>query len=179
MNSSERRVQFLLRHYTVLEINSLEDYTEEEILNCWYTETELTKIAVRSYKDALRWESGKSKKSHSAHRGLEVYTKEGAELIATSIEHHIDAVMDEQDAIWENEMDDYDRLAVVSEEQSQFSVAYALEKAKADAEEAQQICKRMEKKLVKKSKRVSSPMSCYDHTSVCSDLSHPETESAH
>lgn len=180
MNTSERRVQFLPQHYTVLEINSLEDYTEEEILNCWYTETELTKIAVRSYKDALRWESGKSKKSHSAHRGLEVYTKEGAELIATNIEHHIDAVMDEQDAQWENETDDYDRLAVVSEQQSQFSVAYALEKAKEDAEEARKIYKRMAKrKSVKKSKRVSSPMSCDDHTSVCSDLSHPETESDH
>ncbi|KAL3935045.1 MAG: hypothetical protein SGBAC_009357 [Bacillariaceae sp.] len=179
MNTSERQVQFLPQHYTVLEINSLEDYTEEEILNCWYTKTELTKIAVRSYKDALRWGSGKAKKSHSAYRGLEVYTKEGAELIATNIEHHVDAVMDEQDAQWENEIDDYDRLAVVSEQQSQFSIAYALEKAKEDAEEAQKVYRRMEKKSVKKSKQVSSPMSCDDHTSVCSDLSHPETESDH
>eukprot|EP00526_Cylindrotheca_closterium_P015428 CAMPEP_0113613948 /NCGR_PEP_ID=MMETSP0017_2-20120614/6908_1 /TAXON_ID=2856 /ORGANISM="Cylindrotheca closterium" /LENGTH=252 /DNA_ID=CAMNT_0000523089 /DNA_START=13 /DNA_END=771 /DNA_ORIENTATION=- /assembly_acc=CAM_ASM_000147 len=182
MNTNETRVHFLPEHDTMLEINSLEDYTEQEILDSWYTETELAKIAVRSYKEAHRFESGKTSKSDSFHRGLEAITNKGEELSTTAISRCTDAVMDEQDAQWEVEIDDYDRLAVVSEEVSRFSVAVALEKARADEQEAQRIYKRMEKKQVKTSKRqsptVSKPMEGDDHTSICSDLSHPETDSA-
>ena len=165
--------QFLPEHDTVLEISTLAEYTEEEILNCWYSKPEFEKIANRSYKQALRWESGESSMPDSFHRGLEILTKEGEDIITSSVERCIDAVMDEQAAQWEEDADDFDRIAAVSEEVSRFSAAWALEQAITDEQEAQRMCKRM----VTTNKSKDSKLDSSDHTSICSDLSHPESDS--
>ncbi|CAJ1932499.1 unnamed protein product [Cylindrotheca closterium] len=171
----ERRVKFLPENDTVWKISNLEEYTEEEILNSWYTQPEFKKITRRSYNHALRWESGETSMPDSFHRGLEVFTMEGEEIITASIEQCIDAVMDEQEAQWDKDIDDFDRLAAVSKEVSRFSTAYALELARADEDEAQRMYTRMEQKIKSKGSKLDSS----DHTSICSDLSHPEADSVH
>ncbi|CAJ1932503.1 unnamed protein product [Cylindrotheca closterium] len=181
MSTNKRRVQFNPSHDSVLEISNREEYTEQEILNYWYTKPEFKAITTRCYKQASRWESGKSSKNESFHRGLEGFTQEAEEITTASIEQCIDSVMDEQDAQWEEEVDDCDRLAAVSKEVSRFSVAWALEKAIADEQDAQNIYRRMEQKtklqLKTKSSKGSSGLDSSDHTSICSDLSHPEADS--
>ncbi|CAJ1932497.1 unnamed protein product [Cylindrotheca closterium] len=181
--NNSRRVQFFPQHERVLEIDTLEHYTEQEILNSWYTKEEFKTIAMRSHKHALRWESGESSMPDSFHRGLEIFTEEGEHLVTASIERCIDAVMDEQAAQWESDVDDFDRLAAISAEVSKFSVNYALEQAVADEQEAHRMYKAMEQKINLQQKLKSRDSSkknvldSSDHTSICSDLSHPEAES--
>ncbi|CAJ1949081.1 unnamed protein product [Cylindrotheca closterium] len=181
MNKNERRVQFHPK-CTVLEISTLDEYTDEEILKCWYTKHEFKQIATRSQKQAARWESGESSMPDSFHRGLEIFTEEGEEIITSCIQRCIDAVMDEQAVQWENEVDDYDRLAAVSAKVSRVSAVYALDLAMEDEQEAQRMYIRMEKKN-KKTKKVkhsslTKPVEEEgdDHTSMCSDLSLPGLE---
>ncbi|CAJ1945376.1 unnamed protein product [Cylindrotheca closterium] len=123
--------------------------------------------------------------NESCPRGLESFIQEDGEITTASVEQCIDAVMDEQEVQWDKEVDDYDRLAAVSEEVSRFSVSWALERARTDEKEAQRIYKHMEQKYKVTKSKCESPTSLSksiedgrdDHKSMCSDLSHSGAES--
>lgn len=184
--TTKRRVHFHPED-TVIEIESHKDYTKKEIQASWYTASQRNKLSVKRCRVAMQWEA--DSESTFCIRGLEQYTEKGALRTEKSIRMCIDAVMDEQDAQWLKGEDDFDRFAVLSQEVSKFCVALARLRAEEDAISAKRIYKRMEKhqKHSKSKKRpskksASKPASntaieVDDHTSVCSDLSHPEVDS--
>lgn len=128
--STIRQVSFLPE--TVIEIENREDYNEQETLDYWYSERELAKILIRSFKEAEK------PTDDVCLRGLEQFT-EGGDEHSENIQRCLNAVMDEQDKQWSEKQDDYDRLAVVSQEVSRPTITSALKRAEEDERDAEQI----------------------------------------
>ena len=97
----------------------------------------------RCIRDFERWESGNKS---SCSRGLETMSDDGRAAMEAAIYACIDAVIDEQEKQWEDECDDFYRLALISHEMSQQCVHEAIERAIEDEKEARKIYKQ-EKQL--------------------------------
>lgn len=160
--SDERRVNFL-EESSVLEIESQKEYTKQEILDSFYTTSELETIVFRSVNEA--------RNSTCFLRGLEKFTEQGRKLSAANKDRCINAVMDEQDRQWAFEEDDFDLLAVVSQEASGLSVALAMIRAEEDEQEAQRIYQLMQEQKITASKiDISKPIAWDEQTSICSRI---------
>ena len=83
---------------------ALKDYSAEEILSCWYVPEEYRAIKDLNDKTVRRIECGKPpKKGGDCYRGLESFSKKGCRVFIRNLEQAIDAVLNKQDAQWEEE----------------------------------------------------------------------------
>jgi hypothetical protein len=112
------------------------EYTAEEIRASWYTIEEKMVYNKKHNKAADRLEQGKRPKRNSSYRGLETWTEMGSAIMNQMVADVIDAVMDEQASQWLEGINEWDSMALVSKKVSRDSIAYALELAKYDEEEA-------------------------------------------
>jgi hypothetical protein len=105
---------------------SIEEYTEDEVRNCWYSFEDKEKMYEKHNKMVARFESGKKAKKGSTYRGLECWTTKGGCDLDLNISKCTDAVMDEQDAQWSASIDDWERVATASREVTVGSAKRAL-----------------------------------------------------
>jgi hypothetical protein len=117
-------------------IESHELFSEEERNACWCTHDEKEKFATKREKLVVRMEAGKPEKISRPYRGLDGWTEKGSKVLNTQITKTIDAVMDEQDAQWDACVDNYKRLAAISQAVTAVSAEKALHIAYQDEQEA-------------------------------------------
>jgi hypothetical protein len=108
------------------DIMCLEEYTEDEVRNCWYSLEDKEKMYEKQAKMVALFESGKKAKKGMSYRGLECWTTKGGRDLDLNISKCIDAVMAEQDAQWNASIDDWERLAAASQEVTAGSAKRAL-----------------------------------------------------
>jgi hypothetical protein len=128
----DRGVKFAMtirRH----EIICLEEYTEDEIRNCWYSLEDKEKMKETHGKMVARFESGEK---GMTYRGLECWTTKGGRDLDLNISKCADAVMDEQDAQWNASIDDWERVAAASQEVTAGSAKRALAIGREDERDA-------------------------------------------
>jgi hypothetical protein len=94
----------------------LEEYTKDEVRNSWYSLEDKKKMNEKHNKMVARFESGKEAKKGTTYRGLECWTTKGGRAMDLNISKCTDAVMDEQDAQWNANIDDWERVAAASQE---------------------------------------------------------------
>src|SRR5210317_1530555 len=138
---NKRHVHFLPEKNLVFEVKSLMDYTKQEMLDTWYTTSELRVAWSLRNTAALRWEAGNTPSSFCI-RGLERCTQVWGKRIERNIERCVDAVICEQIAQWPTGGDECELLAAVSQEASKPSVQDALARAQEDRLEALRVYKR-------------------------------------
>jgi hypothetical protein len=114
-----------------------DDYTEEERINCWYTQYELAQSRARNLETFQRMEAGLKQRTASPYRGLEGEMRE----VMTSC---VNAVMEEQELQRDIEEVDWDRIAQCSMKISAEGIADALQMARKDAREAQKVYQAMD-----------------------------------
>lgn len=100
----------------VSETISRKDYSEKELKRSYYTNEDLQKMEQRRTKILLRMEASKSPRSNMTYRGLEYLTTRGERKLDISIARCVDAVLNEQDRQWNEGIDDFERLALVSQQ---------------------------------------------------------------
>jgi hypothetical protein len=114
----------------------LEEYTEDEVRNCWYSLEDKEKKYEKLNKMVARFESGKEAKKGMTYRGLEYWTTKGGRDLDLDIWKCIDAVMAEQDAQRNASIDDWERVAAASQEVTAGSAKRALAKGQEDERES-------------------------------------------
>jgi hypothetical protein len=117
-------------------IMCLEEYTEDEVRNSWYSLEDKEKMKKKHNKVVARFESGKEAKRGMNYRGLECWTKKGGHDLDFNISKCADAVLDEQDAQWNASIDDCERVAAASQEVTVGSAKRALAIGREDEREA-------------------------------------------
>ncbi|CAJ1945114.1 unnamed protein product [Cylindrotheca closterium] len=118
------------------EIANRNDYTPTEVHACWYSaeEKELMYESCETVVD--RMEAGKRPKKNTSYRGLENFIEANASQFDDTIHAYIDAVMDEQERQWDNDMFDCELLREVALEVSLYSASLAHKMAAYDVNEA-------------------------------------------
>lgn len=89
-----------IRFYEVVSIRStihLNDMTDDEIDDAWYTREEMTDIKRRMAAEVKHWVAGKPMNENLSTRGLEFRTREGSQKRKANKINAIMAVLDEQD----------------------------------------------------------------------------------
>ena len=125
LQEEERRsVHFASGVMTCL-IEGLDQYTQEEIETCWYTEEEKYMSQESRNKVIARMEEGKLEKLNSPYRGLETLTERGMSRMHQQIYAVVDVVMDEQEVQWSNRTSDVEKIAYLSQEISSSSQVVA------------------------------------------------------
>ena len=142
---TKSNVCFVPENDTIHLIESRHELSPKEIRRCYYSQEEKQIMQNRCLRDAERWESGDSRPS--CIRGLEGLTAQGREAMEAAIYACIDSVIDEQEIQWADDCDDYDRLALISQEVSQQSIAEAIERAIKDEKVARKIYRQDEQML--------------------------------
>lgn len=133
-------------------IENSADFSESEIERCWYSREEKREMEAQCYREADLFfgssaSSAKKKQKHLlCSRGLETLARETNDLINVVIHACIDAVMDEQEIQWSTSCDDFDRLALASQQVSKRNVDQAIIRAIQDEKEARTIYKLDEQK---------------------------------
>jgi hypothetical protein len=117
-------------------IESHELFSEEERNACWCTHDEKEKFTTKREKVVVRMEAGKPEKRSRPYRGLDCWTEKGSKVFNAQVAKTIDAVMDEQDAQWNACVDNYKRLAAMSQAVTAVSAEKALHIAYQDEQEA-------------------------------------------
>lgn len=122
-------------------IESRHDFSKKEKDRYWYSKEEIEKMKSRCFRDVQRLQAtpGGSKKRPSCTRGLEKLTKDGKESFELSLYACMDAVIVEQETQCEDDCDDYNQLAMASQEASKQSVNQAIERAISDEKVARKI----------------------------------------
>lgn len=114
-----------------------DDYTEEEVNACWYTCEEMSLIHYSNAKVIARMEAGKHPKKNTTYRGLEKFSKSGKDTAVLLVHACIDAVMDEQERQWKEDIVfDWGQFREMSLKVSQQSMSLAYKMAEYDEREA-------------------------------------------
>lgn len=144
----ERRVRFSAATNQIHTIINRDDYSQEEVLSCWFSDDETSKLRATRHKTVqLMLEKNYKKTSiFSCYRGLEAWTDKGHDEMTIRIHDCKDAVMDEQDFQWRIDRDDSIRLAQCSRKASKICKLLALQIAQQDYNEAQKAYEAIDKK---------------------------------
>ena len=106
-------------HNEVFEITHLDDIPAEVISEIWYDASEYAQIKKNYQMTIYLMESGEklSGENHTS-RGLEYRTQEGAWARYENKRDAYNAVLDEQDRQWKEDIDDWDKISKVYIEHS-------------------------------------------------------------
>mmetsp|Transcript_21285 Transcript_21285/g.52444 ORF Transcript_21285/g.52444 Transcript_21285/m.52444 type:complete len:253 (+) Transcript_21285:2389-3147(+) len=115
----------------VFVIPSLDEYSEQEIQDCWISTEEKRKMFDQQFKVIRKMEQGIGKKS--SFRGLENHTRKGEIESERRRLKCIDLVMDEQDIQIDKDIYDSEKLCKLSKKASKKSKTLARKQAKKDA----------------------------------------------
>jgi len=108
---------------------------DEEVFSCWYHEEDYSMIKKRIRVSVLLMEAGRAVESpEHTDRGIECRTADGARERYRNRRTTVNAVLDEQDSQWDNNVKDDDRLAKVSMGHSGKSRVSAMVRARQDQE---------------------------------------------
>jgi len=119
----------------VFEIIHINDMEDEEVFSCWYHEEDYSMIKKRIRVSVLLMEAGRAVESpEHTDRGIECRTADGARERYRNRRKTVNAVLDEQDSQWDNNVKDDDRLAKVSMGHSGKSRVSAMVRARQDQE---------------------------------------------
>ena len=108
----------------------------------------MKKVLSRMQNDGLTSSSSKCKKNEN-YRGLENRTEQGQKECNQQIHSCIDAVMDEQDKQWEEDIIDWERIADCSRQVSIYCSIVASKRAIQDAKDARKAYQSMTRKEMK------------------------------
>ena len=87
-------------------------------------------------KVVMRMEAGKPEKRSRPYRGLICWTEKGSQVLNAQIARTVDAVMDEQDAQWDANVENPEVIAALSQQVTAVSAQKALHIAYEDEQEA-------------------------------------------
>ena len=133
-----KRVTFLENHQ-VHSIQHLDDYTNDEIAATWYSGAEYADIKA-SYRSTIYLiECNKSIPEGHTSRGLEYRTQEGAWARYENKRDAYNAVLDEQDAQWNKDVDDQDVISQIYLKHSTKCAKAARDLGHEDAIEAREL----------------------------------------
>eukprot|EP00980_Cylindrotheca_fusiformis_P019467 scaffold6708_cov134-Cylindrotheca_fusiformis.AAC.37 len=138
---TEGTVRFAL-HMDVFDILCRDEYTDEELAACFYSQDDISDMNAVQTEIADRMEQGKRAKKSSPYRGLEAWTEQGQLDMNERIYACVDAVLDEQSLQWADGISSRKRIAKVAKRMSQESVRKALKLAKQDEKEAKRTYKK-------------------------------------
>lgn len=95
----------------IFHIQHLDDMTDEEVFNIWYTSKEYSEIKQAYQVTIFMMESGETiTGDEHTSRGLEYRTQEGAWARYENKRDAYNAVLDEQDRQWKVDKDDYEKI---------------------------------------------------------------------
>lgn len=114
----------------------INDFTDEEIQNAWYNDKEMRDI-VSECVDMIS--SKKTDEEQFCMRGLECRTPQGQKRRTSNRFCTIDAVLEEQEAQWECDEYDVERIRTISRQYTKPSQAEALQFGLEDEKEAMAI----------------------------------------
>jgi len=119
----------------VFEIIHINDMEDEEVFSCWYHEEDYSMIKKRIRLSVLLMEAGRAVEGPDhTDRGIECRTADGARQRYRNRRTTVNAVLDEQDRQWDNNVQDDDRLAKVSMGHSGKSRVSGMVRARQDQE---------------------------------------------
>jgi hypothetical protein len=98
----------------VLQIMTLEEYSDKELRRCWYSPEEKEKMNNSKDKIVARLEAGKKPRVDMTYRGLECWTTAGGQELDENIARSVNAIMDEQDRQWAYNDDDWNKISEIS-----------------------------------------------------------------
>lgn len=140
--------------YRTLHIN---DFTDEEIEKTWYGADEMATIVNECVKTIASMDNNQGISSEQSFRGLEVRTPEAQKKRTAHRFCAIDAVLGEQEAQWQNEENDIQKIRQIYLAYSKLSEAEAYRFGLQDAKEAMSIYQEGELcSLERRTKRRSS-----------------------
>eukprot|EP00980_Cylindrotheca_fusiformis_P019999 scaffold7084_cov100-Cylindrotheca_fusiformis.AAC.4 len=123
---------------------SRRDYTEKEARRTWTFSDEKAEILNGHRNEADRMASGKKPRKNSTYRGLETINREDVRKLNIVIDTCVNAVLDEQDEQWTQDVFKWKRFAKISRKHSRESKILAIERAKFDEREAQRAYQQMD-----------------------------------
>ena len=141
----------------VFEITHLDDIPQELIPEIWYDAAEYAQIKKDYQLTIFLMESGEELQGeHHTSRGLEYRTQEGAWARYENKRDAYNAVLDEQDRQWKEDIDDWDKISLTYLEHSAKCLKAAYERGVQDekdiVEYRNEVTESKEKKKKKKSK---------------------------
>jgi hypothetical protein len=131
----DRTIRFAL-DVDVFYVLHRDDLTDDEVTDSHYSAGEIAAMNEAQGETADRLESGKKAKKSSPYRGLEAWTQQGQLYMNQRIFSCVDAVLDEQERQWTDDLTSTKRIAKVSRKFTKTSVDIALDLAKQDEKEA-------------------------------------------
>jgi hypothetical protein len=142
-NKSKKRgkgpkgVKFVEERNEVYPITHLDDIPEDEVNATWYDGSEYAEIKQSYQLTIFMMEAGEQLNfvEHTS-RGLEYRTQEGAWARYENKRDAYNAVLDEQDRQWQEDIDDDQKISVIYLEHSSKCAKAAADRAKADESEA-------------------------------------------
>jgi hypothetical protein len=136
----KREVSFAA-HSKVHSVLSRDDYTWTERSACWYTRRDLQQSSTHRSKMVARLENGKpcKNKKEMTYRGLETWTRSGADQVRLKYLEVVDIVLSEQFRQRQLKLHDPERLASQCLASTIWSTLSAIEMGKADEKEAREI----------------------------------------
>jgi hypothetical protein len=146
-------------HNEVFEITHLDDIPSSVVADVWYDGAEYSEIKKSYQLTIFLMESGEklTGEDHTS-RGLEYRTQEGAWARYENKRDAYNAVLDEQDRQWKEDIDDWDTISSVYLEHSTKCLKAAYERGVSDQKEIvdyiQDVQKSSSEKKVKKKKKV-------------------------
>lgn len=120
------------------------EYTYSEARSSWLFPDEKAAIMGKHAKTAQRMKSGKKPKKNSTYRGLETMNAQDVFEMKTIINACVNAVLDEQDAQWGEDIFLWGRFSKISRRCSKDSKKLAIKRAKSDEREAKKAYRQME-----------------------------------
>lgn len=98
-------------HNEVFDITHLDDIPDEDVANIWFDAAEYAQIKKDYQLTIFLMESGEDLKGDHERRGLEYRTQEGAWARYENKRDAYNAVLDEQDRQWKEDIDDWDAIS--------------------------------------------------------------------
>ena len=98
-------------HNEVFDITHLDDIPDEDVANIWFDAAEYAQIKKDYQLTIFLMESGEELKGDHERRGLEYRTQEGAWARYENKRDAYNAVLDEQDRQWKEDIDDWDAIS--------------------------------------------------------------------
>ena len=137
----------------VFPIQHLDDMTDEEVFNIWYTSKEYSESKQAYQVTIFMMESGETitGEEHTS-RGLEYRTQEGAWARYENKRDAYNAVLDEQDRQWKVDKDDYEKIRQIYLKHSTKCANAAIVRALQDERDIKDFL--AEEAKVKKTKKV-------------------------
>ena len=138
--TKRRRLARFSRVVEVYLIESHDCYTDEEYVNCWYTPEEKDMMKYNRGQYLSRMNAGKAQEKHNrTYRGLETCCETGFAEFQDQIYKTVDAVMDEQDRQWAENVTDELKIRAASLQATEGSAERARHLARLDEFEAMSI----------------------------------------